>query len=150
MPQSPLNLFFSSVIRIEDCLMWTGWKAGKGGYGALKVNGKIKYAHRFSHELFKGAIPSGMVIDHLCRNPLCVDPRHLEAVPQSVNIMRGLNPALTKLRHSKRTHCKHGHEFTEKNTFREAAGRHCRECGRIRNRKKWYSTNVIPMKRKGA
>lgn len=49
--------------------------------------------HRLSYEAFKGPVPDGAVIDHVCRNTLCYNPDHLEAVSQKENVLRG---ALTK------------------------------------------------------
>jgi hypothetical protein len=37
-------------------------------------------AHCLSGEHYRGPIPAGLVIDHLCENKLCVNPDHLEAV----------------------------------------------------------------------
>jgi HNH endonuclease len=47
------------------------------------------FAHRWSYEYFKGPMPTDLVTDHLCRNPICVNPIHLEAVSNLINIGRG-------------------------------------------------------------
>lgn len=66
------------------------WKrsCGSHGYGNAYRNGKFILAHRFSHELFKGEIPTGYQVDHLCFNRKCINPEHLEAVTQVVNKQR--------------------------------------------------------------
>ncbi len=69
------------------CWHWTGAKTDKG-YGRFYLNGN-KHAHRISYELLIGPIPNGLVIDHLCRNPSCVNPAHLEPVTHVENVKRG-------------------------------------------------------------
>ena len=59
------------------------------GYGQVCVKGKKYMAHRVVWEGTKGTIPTGMVIDHLCANPSCVNPDHLEAVSRGENQKRG-------------------------------------------------------------
>lgn len=66
------------------------WKlsVGSHGYGNA-YNGKtVTVAHRLSYEAFKGSIPEGKQLDHLCKNRRCVNPDHLEPVSQAINIRR--------------------------------------------------------------
>lgn len=72
------------------CWEWTGAK-NDSGYGQLRSGqGRLVYAHRLAFEMYVGPIPEGMVIDHLCRTPSCVNPLHLEAVSVSENAQRGV------------------------------------------------------------
>ncbi len=73
----------------DGCWPWVR-KAAANGYGQLNNHGKHYYAHRVAYELAKGPIPPGLQIDHLCRNPRCVRPDHLEAVTGSENVRRGM------------------------------------------------------------
>jgi hypothetical protein len=76
---------------------WTWLKATRpNGYGVKKVGGKLVGAHRWYYERAKGKIPEGLTIDHACRNRLCVNPEHLEAVPNAVNVQRGAHTRLTR------------------------------------------------------
>ena len=77
-----------AVLTSDGCMEWTGHLAR--GYGYVRHNGKRTVAHRVAYELERGAIPDGMVIDHLCRNRACINPWHLEATSQAVNVRRGL------------------------------------------------------------
>jgi len=72
----------------EACWVWQGG-TNDAFYGRFFLDGQLVYAHRFSYEFFVGPIPDGQVLDHLCLNPGCVRPSHLEAVTQRENLMRG-------------------------------------------------------------
>lgn len=75
----------SRIVDEGNCWRWTGridWK----GYGWLSADP----AHRLTYEAAVGPIPAGLVIDHLCRNPWCVNPAHLEPVTQKENVHRGI------------------------------------------------------------
>lgn len=83
-------VFMSRIeIDADGCWNWTGTL--RGGYSVFNHK-NIKYrtaaGHRWSYEHFKGAIPEGLTIDHLCCNTRCVNPDHLEAVTQSENSRR--------------------------------------------------------------
>lgn len=123
--EKQINSFFSKVQKTETCWIWTANKTGqKKPYGRFWTGyPQGVTAHRFSYELHnKTTIPKGLFIDHLCRNPSCVNPDHLEVVTNRENVLRGKLPNLEK------TCCKRGHKFTEENTYRHSGKRHCRAC----------------------
>ncbi|WP_460986359.1 HNH endonuclease signature motif containing protein [Sphingobium sp. TomTYG75] len=116
----------------DDCWEWTRYRekpqhrSSISGYGNFSIMNKNIRAHRVSYIIHKGPIPEGMVIDHLCRNPCCVNPHHLEAVTSGVNSLRGTGaPA----QNAKQEQCKAGHPYNEKNTRTNRKGRRiCRPC----------------------
>lgn len=71
-----------------SCWVWTAAKAHHG-YGKFKIGDKLWAAHRVAYWLRRGPIPDGLTLDHLCRNPSCVNPEHLEPVSATENKRRG-------------------------------------------------------------
>lgn len=59
------------------------------GYGRVSFNRKSVVAHRVTYEHFVGVVPYGLELDHLCDNPPCCNPDHLEEVTHQENIQRG-------------------------------------------------------------
>lgn len=104
--------FFAKVDADGDCWVWQGGTSK--GYGVFRIRTKTPkaqtYSHRFIWELLVGPIPAGKQIDHLCRNTLCVNPDHLEAVDPLTNMRRGFGPVSQRSR--LRPTCANGHERT--------------------------------------
>ena len=81
--------FWQKVDKSGECWEWTANRTVKG-YGAWSISRKSVMPHRFSYELAHGPIPSGMQVDHLCHNRLCVNPGHLRL---ATNKQNNENPA---------------------------------------------------------
>ena len=83
--------FWRKVNKTDRCWLWTGALTGKGygSFGQTPPGGSV-LAHRFAYIREFGAIPDGLVIDHLCRERRCVNPAHLEAVTNRENVVRGV------------------------------------------------------------
>lgn len=122
----------------NGCWLWTAaycLSSGDNKYGTFKLAGRRVAPHRFAYESLVGPVPEGLELDHLCRNTLCVNPQHLEAVTHRVNIGRGLK-AVPGIR-SRQTACIHGHPFDEENTYHWGGWRHCRACGNERHKRSY-------------
>jgi HNH endonuclease len=81
---------------ISSCWLWiaAGSRRLRGpSYGQMYFDGRVQPAHRIAYQLAYGPIPEGLHIDHLCRNTLCVNPAHLEAVAPLENLRRGASRA---------------------------------------------------------
>jgi hypothetical protein len=125
------------------CWIWQGARSGNG-YGHLKRKRSRSNipAHRYMWEVMRGPIPNGLVVDHLCRVPLCVNPQHMELVTNRENILRGNSPAAKQAR---QTQCKRGHLFDDANTRITPTGaRRCRACDRQDHRTPQTKRRVFP------
>lgn len=128
----------------RGCWPWTA-STTPHGYGHFMVSATYRtYAHRWFLGHLRGRpLGHGELAIHSCDNPPCVNPAHLRVGTQIDNMQdcvargRHRNPIADELR--QRTHCVHGHEFTEANTYRYPSGRK-RGC-RICRAASWKSTS---------
>lgn len=112
-----------------ECWLWTGSKSEEG-YGHVWCGGTSRRAHRVVFAQFRG--DTTLELDHLCRNPSCCNPAHLEPVTTQENSARGVGPSSWALRDGA---CKHGHRFVDGSYYVRVDGaRQCRECERKRDR----------------
>lgn len=111
----------------DECWAWLGGRAGKdGAYGTCYHDGRHTTAHRVAYLLAGREIPDGWEVAHLCGNPGCCNPAHLEAARARENNMRSGSRCAALAR---KTHCKHGHPLAGENLYVTARGeRQCRAC----------------------
>lgn len=117
---------------LTGCWEWTGGRSH--GYGSFWAQDGNHRAHRWLYCKLVGPVADDLVLDHLCRVRHCVNPDHLEPVPNGENVRRGDNANALK------THCPQGHAYTTANTLARVrtegwASRHCRECENARRRR---------------
>ena len=122
LPNPKFEKRFWSKVELPDCgygcWLWKGTINPVTGYGAISITCELKKhkglsPHRVAYELIKGPIPVGLDLDHLCRNPPCVNPAHLEPVTRKENLLRGVGTF--QAQYGLRTHCAKGHPLSGEN-----------------------------------
>lgn len=133
----------------SGCWIFMG-SLNHGGYGQIGVGGKKKMmlAHRASYLAYRGDVPQGLELDHLCRVRSCCNPDHLEAVTSQENSRRGIqvDPPLAVI-NRKKTHCQRGHEYSAENTYFYTAGKYksriCRICNLAAANKRYQDSRRV-------
>lgn len=121
--------FFAKVGRTEGCWEWIGGRSN--GYGSFWDGYRTLPAHRWLYEQENGPVAEGLVLDHLCRNRVCVNPEHLEEVTTGENTRRGPGSI---------THCARGHQLPERNG---PGSRKCKKCAQTT----WAAWSATPAAR---
>ncbi len=88
---TPQERIESRVERIPESGCWIFMGClNNMGYGQINIsiNNKkhVVLAHRYSYEAFKGPIPEGMFVMHLCDIPTCCNPHHLKVGTHKENM----------------------------------------------------------------
>ena len=104
------------------CWEWQRSRNGRG-YGVIYLNGKNHLAHRAAWLKEHGRWPAdGKVIDHICENKACINPKHLRELDNWQNIRRAYQTDSPETRR-------------QREKWRAATARH----------RKNYSANYTPM-----
>ena len=121
-------------IEIESnsgCWLWTG-AVSKSGYAIVVVAGRNCQPRNLIWEQFIGPIEKGIVLDHLCHTPSCINPAHAEAITHRENIERSLHANGLPWR----THCRRGHEYAVTGLYMVDSHigpqRRCKVCDKMR------------------
>ena len=146
-PQRIANLLGTTATGMD--FLWSCWEFqgycdkgyGRIAHGVPEVPGE-SLAHRVVYTLVRGPIPDGLDLDHLCRNPPCCNPFHLDPVDAATNNVRGYSPSANNMR---KTHCNNGHPLTGDNMRYETSGsRRCKTCAREANARYKASRRTAP------
>jgi hypothetical protein len=131
--------FWAKVDTTGGCWEWTGVTNG-AGYGKIALPGRsiMMLAHRYSAMLHYGMFDTRLLVLHHCDNPSCVRPEHLYLGDSKQN----MQDKMQRSRHvgANKTHCVHGHRYTDDNTYRYQGKRICKECNRNRAQERRSTT----------
>ena len=157
MTRTPEDIILAKIQPTGFCWLWTG-KPNQGGYGVQHFQGKLWKAHRFVYTFLVGPIQDGLVLDHLCKVRICVNPDHLEPVtlPENVRRSKNMGKADTWVKRrdsplllSNRSHCSYGHDLAEVgvSVYRQRnkrTDRVCKQCEKIRRCKYKHKLGCAP------
>lgn len=125
-PTCLADLYERAALSTNGCREWTGHRSG--GYGKVALNGGQVQVHRAAYAFAHGPIPEGMQIHHKCGNRACVEVGHLELLTASEHsLLHNLGADVDT--------CRKGH--TGDWYLTPAGHRRCRECVRIRRRRRY-------------
>ena len=135
---TPRLRFYDKVsVQVNGCHLWTAGTNGKAGYGQFYLDTKKQreLAHRVAWYFEYGAWPS-KELDHLCRNRLCVNVKHLEEVDHKENLAR--RPDTLTHRKSNPTLCVAGlHAWVPENLRK--GRQECRLCYNTQKKARYHN-----------
>jgi hypothetical protein len=119
-------LLTRSEVDENGCRIWRRATMKGKGYGVCTLRrGSMLLAHRLSYWVFRGPVTGDLVVDHMCQVRSCIEPTHLRLLTAAENM------SVASSAH--KSHCAHGHEMTESNTYvfydrKDNPHRQCRAC----------------------
>lgn len=123
------------------CWLWTA-SLTTTGYGMFHHHPFGRMAHRAAWRIYRGPIPDGMLIDHMCRVPICVNPDHLRVVTPQINTIQ--NSVSVAAKRAAQTVCSRcGLPFgvrKPRGGGKRGTVRRCLPCVRLRARE-WHKKN---------
>lgn len=152
--QSPIERLMQRRFEVDLGYVTPCWYADyainkKIGYAVIGgTDDKTLYAHIVSYVHFKGEIPEGLQLDHLCHSAAiatcpggatcphrrCWNPDHLEPATQRENIARGMSPGARSVRTGL---CGRGHLLTDVYVRKSTGYPTCATCQKARSYA-WY------------
>lgn len=127
----------ASKIEVTEDGCWM-WRAAicRYGYGALRVDGSTRRAHRHIYEQLVGPIPEGLEVHHVCETRACVNPAHMQTMTPREHRALSRGKPHDRARED-RPACPHGHPYDEANkSVRRDGSYFCRTCHRERERRR--------------
>lgn len=122
------RLQMRTIVIGSPCHVWIHTK-DDDGYAQMNVEGVKRHLARWLLQRSGVSIPSGMVIDHICRNRACINIEHLEVVSIKENTLRGSS---FSAQNAMRIRCERGHNnwrvwFQKKDGKKRRLCRDCQE-----------------------
>lgn len=133
--------FWAKVQKTDTCWFWQASHNSREPYGRFLIGSRTdcsRYyvlAHRLAYTWLRGPIPDGLTVDHLCRQPSCVRPAHMELVTMRENILRGSG---VTARAARQICCSQGHQFDKERIDKNGNRRRriCSTCKRKSDKKR--------------
>jgi hypothetical protein len=120
-------LALSTQDPLTGCWNWNR-RCSPYGRAPAALLGRPAPAHKAAFIIAGGFVPAGFHVDHVCGNPRCVNPDHLDAVPLIINVQRGMLKGRAPI-------CQRGHRVGGGRRLRSWVGRRgavvCRTCLRL-------------------
>lgn len=84
-PKRWLDTHLAALIHGDECIDWPYAKNG-AGYGRISIDRRARNVPALVLEAFHGPPPPKHEVSHLCHNPSCVNPNHLEWATHLSNV----------------------------------------------------------------